>query len=186
MRQILHAHYPAVLAIYGAGAIVAAQLVVTAGGNPGRIRNEAAFAALCGASPIPASSGKTTRHRLNRGGDRRGNAALHRIALVRIRHDQRTRDYLTRRTAEGKSKKEILRCLKRAIAREVFRVLINPNSRSDTHTVDLRALRQSRGLTLTAVANAIATWPSRISDIEHHRRPLPDLTKRYQEWLTTT
>lgn len=106
------------LGLYGAGAIVAAQLVVTTGGNPERIPNEAAFAALCGAAPIPASSAKTTRHRLNRGGDRRGNAALHRIALVRLLYDARTRAYATRRTTEGKTPKEILRCLKRAIARE--------------------------------------------------------------------
>ena len=78
---------------------------------------------LCGASPIPASSGKTIRHRLNRGGDRQANAALHRIVIVRLRCHQPTRDYMTRRLAQGKTKKEIIRCLKRYVAREVFAVL---------------------------------------------------------------
>jgi transposase len=98
-------------------------LLVTAGDNPGRLRGEAVFAALCGASPVQASSGKTVRHRRNRGGDRQANAALYRIVVVRLRWHQPTRDYLARRTAEGKSKKEIIRCLKRYVAREVFAVL---------------------------------------------------------------
>lgn len=88
-----------------------------------RLDSEAAFAALCGTSPVEASSGKTRRFRLNRGGDRHANAALHRIVIVRLRWHQPTRDYLARRTAQGKTKKEILRCLKRYIAREVFAVL---------------------------------------------------------------
>ena len=78
---------------------------------------------LCGSSPIPASSGKTTRHRLNRGGDRQANAALHRIVVVRLCHHQQTKDYMARRLTEGKTKKEIIRCLKRYVAREVFAVL---------------------------------------------------------------
>ena len=123
MRALLEAYYPAVLGVYGAGPVVAAQLVVTAGGNPGRIRSEAAFAHLCGAAPIPASSGKTNRHRLNRGGDRRGNTALHRIALIRMQRDPRTKEYVARRRSEGKNTREIMRCLKRAIAREIYRVL---------------------------------------------------------------
>ena len=84
---------------------------------------------LCGASPVEASSGKVRRHRLNRGGDRQANAALYRIVVARLRHDQQTRDYLARRIREGKSKKEAIRCLKRYVAREVFAVLRgNPNS----------------------------------------------------------
>jgi transposase len=82
---------------------------------------------LCGSSPIQASSGKTTRHRLNRGGDRQANAALYRIVIVRLRWHQPTKDYMARRTAEGKSKKEIIRCLKRYVAREVFAVLREMN-----------------------------------------------------------
>lgn len=181
MHQILAKHYPNLLGIYGVGTIVAAKLAVTAGGNPQRIRNEAAFAALCGAAPIPASSGRTTRHRLNRGGDRRGNSALHDIALVRMRHDPTTKAYVDRRTAEGKSNKEILRCLKRAIVREVYRALateqVLPN------VTDLRAIRHRKSITQTQVAQALNTHPSRISDIERNKRPLPELTKRYEKWL---
>jgi transposase len=91
--------------------------------QPDRLHSEAAFSMLCGSSPIEASSGKTTRHRLNRGGDRQANAALYRIVLVRLCYDQATQDYMARRTKEGKSKKEIIRCLKRHVAREVCAVL---------------------------------------------------------------
>jgi transposase len=95
---------------------------VTTGQNITRLHSEAAFAHLCGVDPIPASSGKTTRHRLNPG-DRDANAALHMIAVVRLRYCDRTQQYVTRRTAEGRSKREIVRCLKRYIAREVYRTL---------------------------------------------------------------
>src|SRR5699024_440862 len=97
-----------------------------AGDNPERISTDAQFAHLCGAAPIPASSGKTSRYRLNRGGDRQANAALHRIALVHIRHEPRTQAYVERRGKENRSNKDILRCLKRAIAREIHHVLLNP------------------------------------------------------------
>jgi len=103
----------------------AAQLLLTAGDNPERLTSEASFAALCGVSPIPASSGKTIRHRLNRGGDRAANSALHIIAIGRLRTDDRTKAYVARRIAEGHSKLEALRCLKRYIAREVFTLLRN-------------------------------------------------------------
>jgi len=114
---------PALLQLNGVGVEVAGQLLVTAGGNPQRIRTEPAFAMLCGVAPLPASSGKTRRHRLNRGGDRQANAALYRVVLCRLRWDPRTRAYAQRRTTEGLSKKEIIRCLKRLIAREIYHVL---------------------------------------------------------------
>ena len=114
---------PELLALNGVGPDVAGQLLVTAGDNPERLRGEAAFAMLCGVAPLPASSGRTHRHRLNRRGDRQANSALHRIVICRLRWDQRTKDYMARRTAQGLSKKEIMRCLKRYIAREVYRVL---------------------------------------------------------------
>jgi transposase len=101
----------------------AAQLLLTAGDNPERLGSEASFAALCGVSPIPASSGKTTRHRLNRGGDRAANSALHIIAIGRLRTDERTKTYVAKRIADGHSKLEAIRCLKRYIAREVFTLL---------------------------------------------------------------
>jgi transposase len=114
---------PALLAANGVGAEIAGQLLVSAGENHDRITSEAGFAMLCGVAPIPASSGKTTRHRLNRGGDRQANAALYRVVLCRLRWDPRTRDYMQRRTKEGKSKKEIIRCLKRYIARELYQLI---------------------------------------------------------------
>lgn len=114
---------PALLQLNGVGVDVAGQLLVTAGGNPDRVRSEPAFAMLCGVAPLPASSGRTQRHRLNRGGDRQANAALYRVVLCRLRWDPRTRAYAERRTAEGLSKKEIIRCLKRLIAREIYYVL---------------------------------------------------------------
>ncbi|MFJ6662286.1 IS110 family transposase, partial [Streptomyces sp. NPDC091377] len=107
---------PGLVELVGIGTETAAQLLITAGDNPGRLKSEASFAHLCGASPISASSGRTNRHRLNRGGDRQANHALHTIALVRMRYDPRTRLYVARRTAEGMSKKDIFRCLKRFIA----------------------------------------------------------------------
>ncbi len=100
--------------------------MVTAGDNPDRLRSEAAFAHLCGVAPLPASSGRTDRHRLNRGGDRAANSALHTITLCRMRWDPRTRAYVTRRTAQGLSKKEIIRCLKRYIARDIHTALLAP------------------------------------------------------------
>ena len=115
--------------MFGVGADTAATLLVVAGSNPERLHSEAAFASLCGVSPIPASSGKTNRHRLNRGGDRQANAALYRIVLVRLRYDSRTIAYTDRRTGEGLSKTEIIRCLKRYVARQVFSALRN---RSET------------------------------------------------------
>jgi transposase len=105
---------------HGMGAGTAAEMLLLVGDNPERIRSEAAFAKLCGVCPIPASSGKTNRHRLNRGGNRQANAALYRVVITRMRGHRPTLDYLQRRTAEGKSKLEIIRCIKRYVAREVF------------------------------------------------------------------
>ncbi len=115
---------PQLVAVEGIGTDTAASLLIAAGDNPERLKNEAySDAHLCGAAPIPASSGKTVRHRLNRHGDRDANRALYVIAVCRMSRDKRTRAYVERRTKEGKSKKEIIRCLKRYIAREVYRIL---------------------------------------------------------------
>jgi len=121
---------PTLLAVHGVGPEVAAQLLITAGDNPDRLHSEAAFAMLCGAAPLPASSGKTNRHRLNRGGDRQANNALWRIALCRMKTHAPTRDYVARRTTEGLSKPEIIRCLKRYIARDIYRILV-PETEKD-------------------------------------------------------
>jgi transposase len=102
----------------------AAQLLLTAGGNPDRMQSEASFATLCGISPVPASSGKTVRHRLNRGGDRAANSALHIIAIGRLRTGQRTKEYVARRIAQGHSKLDAIRALKRYLAREVFTLIM--------------------------------------------------------------
>jgi transposase len=126
LLPLITATAPSLLALMGVGVEVAAQLLTTAGDNPDRLHSEAAFAHLCGVAPLPASSGRTDRHRLNRGGDRAANNALHTITLVRMRYDQRTRAYVTRRTAQGLSKKEIMRCLKRYIARDIHTALTTP------------------------------------------------------------
>lgn len=115
---------PRLLAQRGVGTDVAAKLLVAAGDNPDRLHNEAAFAALCGASPVEASSGKTTRHRLNRGGDRQANNALWTVAMVRLSCDPDTRAYADRRTKQGRSRRDTTRCLKRYIARQLFPLLI--------------------------------------------------------------
>jgi len=114
---------PALLAATGISTQIAGQLLVTVGDNPERLRSEGGFAMLCGVAPIPASSGKVERHRLNRGGDRRANSALHMAAICRMRQDERTKAYVARRLTEGLTKREIIRCLKRYIAREVFQIL---------------------------------------------------------------
>lgn len=114
---------PELIARNGVGLNSAAQWLLTAGDNPERLRSEASFAALCGVSPVPASSGKTTRHRLSRGGDRAANSALHIIAIGRLRLDPKTQEYVSRRIAEGHSKLEAIRCVKRYIAREIFNVI---------------------------------------------------------------
>jgi transposase len=119
-------HCPTLLTHRGIGPDTAAALLITAGDNLDRLHSEASFAALCGVSPLEASSGKTTRRRLNRGGDRQANAALYRIALSRLRWDVRTRAYLTRRITEGKTHREAIRCLKRYIAREMYQILTSP------------------------------------------------------------
>ncbi len=125
---------PELLALFGVGPETAGQLLASAGDNPERMRSEGAFAQLAGVAPIPASSGRTHRHRLNRGGDRAANNALHTIVLVRMRYDERTRAYVTRRTKEGLSKKDITRCLKRFVAREVYRALTNTSAEQITQT----------------------------------------------------
>jgi transposase len=124
LGRLTAAAAPGLVALFGVGSDSAGALLVAAGDNPDRLCSNSAFAMLCGASPIEASSGKTRRYRLNRGGDRQANAALYRIVIAGLRHDQPTKDYLARRIREGKSKKEAIRCLKRYVAREVFTVLL--------------------------------------------------------------
>jgi transposase len=174
---------PGLRAAYGVGADTAAQLLITAGANPHRLHNEAAFAALCGVAPVPASSGKTTRHRLSRGGDRAANNALHRIALVRLSHHQPTKDYANRQLLGGhsKSKMEVLRKLKRAIAREIFTLLTRQVAVPEY--ADLRPARQAKNITVTAVANHFGLWPTVISRIERGLQRDDELAETYRNWL---
>ncbi len=124
LRPLVAETAPDLVALYGVGPDTAGALVVAAGDNPGRLRSEATFAHLCGASPLDASSGKQLRHRLNRGGDRQANAALWRIVFTRMASDPRTQRYVERRCKEGLTKTEAMRCLKRYVAREVFYYLV--------------------------------------------------------------
>ncbi|MDQ2635634.1 MAG: IS110 family transposase [Actinomycetota bacterium] len=174
---------PGLRAAYGVGANTAAQLLITAGANPERLHSEAAFAALCGVAPVPASSGKTTRHRLSRGGDRAANNALHRIALVRLSHHQPTKDYAKRQLLGGhsKSKMEVLRKLKRAIAREIFKLLTRQVAVPEY--ADLRPARQAKNITVTAAANHFGLWPTVISRIERGLQRDDELAETYRNWL---
>lgn len=123
LEPLVAATSPELVALFAVGTDTAGALLVAVGDNPDRLRNEAAFARFCGVAPLEASSGRVVRHRLSRSGDRQANSALWRITLIRMRHDEATKTYVARRLAEGKSKPEIMRCLKRYIAREVFRAV---------------------------------------------------------------
>jgi transposase len=123
LEQLVAAAAPRTIRLFGVGTQAASQLLITAGQNIERLHGEAAFAKICGTAPIPASSGRTIRHRLDYGGDRQANRALHMIAVCRLRYDDRTRTYSARRTADGLNRREILRCLKRYIAREIYQTL---------------------------------------------------------------
>lgn len=131
ITDAVNAHTPELLQQFGVGPDTAAALLLAAGDNPHRLTAEASFAALCGVSPVEMSSGKTQRRRLNRGGDRQANSALYTVVISRLRWDQRTRDYVERRVAEGKTRREAIRCLKRYVARELYQ-LIFPTNRPPT------------------------------------------------------
>ena len=122
---------PELMKSHGISTQTVAEMLILVGDNPERIKSEAALAKLCGVCPIPASSGKTNRMRLNRGGNRQANAALYRVAIVRMRDDEETKTYAARRTAEGKTRREIVRCIKRYIVREIYRHLcVSPSASS--------------------------------------------------------
>jgi transposase len=135
LEQLVATAAPELIAVKGVGTDIAGALLVAAGDNPDRLHSEAAFASLCGVAPIPASSGRTNRHRLSRGGDHDANRALYLLALGRMGWDPRTRTYVVRRTAAGLSKPEIIRCLKRYLARELYHILTGP-APSPPHSAD--------------------------------------------------
>ena len=172
---------PALLAAAGVGSDAAAALLVTAGDNPHRLTSEASFAALCGASPVQASSGQIIRHRLNRGGDRQANNALWRIAITRMRTDQPTQEYVRKRQSDGKTRREIIRCLKRHIAREIYHLLTNPPPTPSG--ADLRCLRQNAHITLTQASAALQVHPTLLSKLERGQHHNQQLATTYQHWL---
>lgn len=172
---------PGLMAVKGVGPVIGAQLLITAGDNPDRLRSSASFAALCGTAPIPVSSGRTDRHRLSRGGDRQANAALHHIVKVRLSYDPATRAYRDAHLAKGWTAKAVFRALKRAVAREVFQALAGHCAVPDYS--DLRPARRAKNLTLTAAAQHLGVWPARIGELELGRRPNNELATRYRAWL---
>lgn len=181
LAEILAGYAPTLCQLPGVGTEVASQLLVTMGDNPERIHTEAQFAALTGTAPIPASSGKNTRHRLNHGGDRAANAAIHHVVLSRMANDQRTKDYIARRTEEGKTKKEAIRCLKRYVSRELYAQITNP--KPAPLITDLRPMRQQLGLALKIAAGYLAIWPSALSRIERGLSRDDALAFEYRNWL---
>ena len=134
---------PELVAAFGIGPDVAAEMLIVAGDNPDRVRSEPAFARLCGVAPIPASSGMTTRHRLNRGGHRQANSALYRTVIVRLQHHQPTQAYYRRRTAEGRTKAEIIRCLRLVSPRNLELPPTAPPSQAATRSRRLTAIGAS-------------------------------------------
>ncbi|WP_241988875.1 transposase [Cryobacterium sp. TMT1-2-2] len=181
LAEILRNCAPLLRDVPGVGIEVASQLLVTVGDNPERIATGTQFAALVGVAPIPASSGKTSRHRLSRGGDRAANAAIHHVVVSRLATDSRTSEYAARRTAQGKTKKEIMRCLKRYVSQELYRQLTNPQAAPEV--TDLRPARQALHITLREAAGHFHTWPGTLSRIERGLSRDDNLAGQLRDWL---
>lgn len=195
-RKVLSRQFPADAAGYEAlaGAIAAAGEPACiamegtssygAGLNPGRLRSEASFAAICGACPIPASSGKTVRHRLNRGGDRQANSALHEIARQRVMRDPETAEYAERARGRGKSDREVMRCLKRYVAREAYRALMRPHEiRRPEDASELVAARRAAKVSQVRAASILGTSEKYISMLERGQRELKPIRRAYEAWI---
>lgn len=187
MLGLLRTNAPALLDMYCCGTISAARLAIAAGDNPERLETEAAFASLCGASPIEASSGKVKRHRLNRGGNRQANRALHTIARLRMNCDNQTKRYVEKRRQEGKTKREIERCLVRYIARETFYALTHPLEtdwyRYQEIASSLKEKRRCLGATQKDAAAALGVASARISELERSVLTDVPMLSQYQDWL---
>jgi transposase len=181
ISALITAAAPHLLQVRGVGVATAAQLLITAGGNPERLLTEASFAALCGTAPVPASSGKTNRHRLSRGGDRRANCALHTIATVRMACDPTTKTFVARQRDRGRSSKEIQRILKRALAREMFKHLTRPHPA--TGVDDLATIRRAKNISQQDVAEALRVTPITISRTERGLYLDTAFVTRYRDWL---
>lgn len=195
-RKVLSRQFPADAAGYEAlaGAIAAAGEPACiamegtssygAGLNPGRLRSEASFAAICGACPIPASSGKTVRHRLNRGDDRQANSALHEIARQRVMRDPETAEYAERARGRGKSDREVMRCLKRYVAREAYRALMRPHEiRRPEDASELVAARRAAKVSQVRAASILGTSEKYISMLERGQRELKPIRRAYEAWV---
>lgn len=195
-RKVLSRQFPADAAGYEAlaGAIAAAGEPACiamegtssygAGLNPGRLRSEASFAAICGACPIPASSGKTVRHRLNRGGDRQANSALHEIARQRVMRDPETAEYAERARGRGKSDREVMRCLKRYVAREAYRALMRPHEiRRPEDASELVAARRAAKVSQVRAASILGTSEKYISMLERGQRELKPIRRADEAWV---
>lgn len=195
-RKVLSRQFPADAAGYEAlaGAIAAAGEPACiamegtssygAGLNPGRLRSEASFAAICGACPIPASSGKTVRRRLNRGGDRQANSALHEIARQRVMRDPETAEYAERARGRGKSDREVMRCLKRYVAREAYRALMRPHEiRRPEDASELVAARRAAKVSQVRAASILGTSEKYISMLERGQRELKPIRRAYEAWV---
>lgn len=185
MEELLEENAPALLAIDGCGPMSAAALAIAAGDNPDRMGSKHSFAALCGVSPVAASTAEkaVTRYRLNRGGNRQANCALYHIAISRMKNDERTKAYVTKRRADGKSMKEAQRCLKRYISNEVYRALLNPRDVPEQKGPALRELRTSLGFTQRNVAFLLGVNQACVSNMELGRKRGRELETRYEELL---
>lgn len=178
MEPLIRSVNATLFSLSGVGPVTAATLLVAAGDNPERLSTMASFAALTGVAPIPASSGQRTRYRLSRGGNRHANNALHRIVLSRMRHrEPRTVAYFERRRGEGLSDRDIIRCLKRHIANEVYKALVNPNTDNPVGE-QLRATRQRAGVPITVLANTLAVPYQRLRRLEIGTRNDPELERQ--------
>jgi len=165
IAALINDNFPLVIGGKCIAAISAARIIISAGSNPERMRSEAAFSMLCGTSPIPASSGRTDRHRLNRGGDRQANRAIHEIARARMAHDDRTKEYISKKMSEGKTKKEAIRSLCRYIAREVYRLLTGVQTWICDQS-ELVARRKALGLSQARAAKGAGITTSKLGRLE--------------------
>ena len=168
ISELVWGSFPLLAGAPCVGPISAARIVLAAGSNPERMRSEAAFSMLCGTSPLPACSGKTDRHRLNRGGDRQANRAIHEIARARMAHDARTQGYIARKMSEGKSKREAVRCLCRYIAREAYG-LITAAQELPCEQEGLAARRRALGVGQASAAAGSGLTRSKVSRLEGGR-----------------
>lgn len=184
MASILNACYADLLSLPGVGIQTAAVLVARIGDNPTRFSTDAQLAQCFGVAPIPASTGKTDRHRLNRGGDRQANRAIHIIAVNRMRRNEKTQSYITKRIAQGKTKAEAMRCLKRYIVREIFNVVCNPRRKPSAAPLPtLRECRNELEITLSEVAKALGVSTSFLSLLERSKKRDLTFEGRYWRWL---